>query len=160
LLKADATQWMVKRLEIRNLYGSFKTLLTYVIVPRDADASVPGQWIGAILFFLFLSVLGIYGQKGAALFGNRITAIPLICVCLFYLLIVFMPLFSKYRLLLSFNSFLLLGLICYAPAIRNSYSRFYHQADRIRPGGGRAFQSVLIILTMFCFYYFSMREML
>lgn len=158
-IQSDGPGWTLNSAEIQNVYGSMKSLLlSYVIVSRDLlNYEGPSRSAGLILFVFFL-FLGVYGEKRISLFQSRLSVLPLALVVLFFLIILLSPLVSKYRLLLSLRSFSLFALLCYSSALRNAYRKTKEKADSLSANGGVAVQSGLVILGIFCFYYFLVAD--
>ena len=117
-LEANGSNWVLDRAEIRNYAGSSRGLIDYVIISKhDTPGNARSKLSLLVLFLLILSI-AIAGFDKLQKHGYLFLLIP---VVLLFLGMLMLPLLSEYKILLSFDTFLLFLLPIYLPVLGQIY---------------------------------------
>jgi hypothetical protein len=151
-LNSQQGEWMLRRADLRNYYGSHRGPLSYVIVTpsfRDYNAPSLGWSIVVFLIFLFPGAVTPLPKKiGRILWG--VAAVFWICILL-------VPFVSSYKVLFAAKTFFLFVALLYLPGIRAAYSLIRNQVESRWPSRGvAALHTLLAVPVVFLFFFFQM----
>ena len=151
-LSSEKGEWLLRRADLRNYYGSHRGPLSYVIVSASSeDAGSPSPLLSLCLFLIlfFLGAIAPLPKKtGRIILG---------LVSIFWLAILVAPLVLPYKVLFAAKTFLLFLTLLYLPGIRAAYRMIRNQAERQLPGrGAPALHTLIAVLAIFLFFFFQM----
>ena len=181
-LHSSSSDWILKRAELRNIYGSGKGSLSYIIIPAGSqNYERPSVFASVAMFFVLFPLSLLFSQRGsrtsspqagqrpAVPYAGWKPALPFVTVALFILILLFLgaalllPDVSPYRLLFAVKTFLLIVGVLYLQPLRKAYLIARSKAESISPEKGKAiFQTALVVLAVFIFFFlqvnYSLRE--
>ena len=130
VLSANRGDWNVRYLEVANVHGFSHGYIGFVIVPRGRQVPLPRWWLSiAVALALFaLSRQAVPHDNRLIRWANRGVAVVVLAL---FAAAMLSPVVSRYRVLLSLDTFLLLAAILY-------FDPLVRVAARIMPISGRA----------------------
>jgi hypothetical protein len=136
VLSANRRDWRVSYLELANIHGFSHGYIGFVIVPRDRDVPLPHWWL-AIAVALVLFVLSRQAVPPDNHVIRRAHRVVTGVVLLLFAAAMLSSMVSRYRVLLSLDTFILLAAILYFDPLRRVAARIIPTSQRLT---GRAAQ--------------------
>jgi hypothetical protein len=112
VLSANRRDWSLTYLELANIYGFSHRYVGFVIVPRDRHVPLPHWWLSVAVALALFAL-----SRQAVPHGNRVfrwaNHIVVVLVVALFAAAMLSPVVSRYRVLLSLDTFLVLAAILY-----------------------------------------------